>query len=252
MDGLFKTDEELERRRHHESRLQLHMIGFTVTGMFIVAIAIALAITPNFFDIMGVSAGRKPNVSLEPHHVLTKPVLPSVDYTLPDTPTVIYLEGEEFPDRYHTADTVLRLAGGGLLTFLGMEVYHAALYVQPGPITAEKLQGPVPKAIVIRYHMELTPRDFRRVANQSISKNPAVDRATIDDKLERLYSAMSNVGPEDEDVIIYEPGEGTKFISNGSHRLTVQGEDFARAIFGIWISPSPASFELRGKLLSRL
>jgi hypothetical protein len=47
------------------------------------------------------------------------------------------------------------------------------------------------------------------------------------------------------------PGEGTRVAINGREKGVVQGDDFARAVLGIWLGPVPPSEELKEGMLGK-
>jgi hypothetical protein len=47
----------------------------------------------------------------------------------------------------------------------------------------------------------------------------------------------------------YVPGKGTTLSHNGKDLLTVEGKDYADAIFLLWLGPKPPSEDLKKGLL---
>jgi hypothetical protein len=49
--------------------------------------------------------------------------------------------------------------------------------------------------------------------------------------------------------LTYIPGKGTELTLNGKSKGTVEGADFAAALFSIWLGPKPISESLKKELL---
>ena len=47
----------------------------------------------------------------------------------------------------------------------------------------------------------------------------------------------------------YEPGKGVSVIRNGTVKVTVEGLDFKKALFGIWLSDDPIQDSLKEEML---
>ena len=59
-----------------------------------------------------------------------------------------------------------------------------------------------------------------------------------------------HVQPGDRITGVHRPGAGARFYFNGRLRASVDDAAFARAFFGIWLSPSTSEPRLRSALLS--
>jgi hypothetical protein len=57
------------------------------------------------------------------------------------------------------------------------------------------------------------------------------------------------VEPGDRYALTYIPGMGTELSLNGEAKGTIQGADFAAAIFSIWLGTKPIDKGLKRQLL---
>ncbi len=53
------------------------------------------------------------------------------------------------------------------------------------------------------------------------------------------------INKEDVYEFVYVPGAGTKISKNGKLKTTIQGIDFKKALFGIWLCAKPAQESLK-------
>ena len=49
--------------------------------------------------------------------------------------------------------------------------------------------------------------------------------------------------------ITYQPGKGVVAYKNGKEKGTIEGMDFKKALFGIWLSNDPADDDLKEAML---
>jgi hypothetical protein len=160
------------------------------------------------------------------------------------------LEGIQFANRYPLQDTSLELRGSGLLrAMVFAKVYVAALYL-PKDIDSKLALSDVPKRLEVEYLRSIAGEDFGSATNKKISDN--VDPQTYEQLLPRIEyhnSLYQDVQPGDRYALTYIPGKGTELTLNGKSKGTVEGADFAAALFSIWLGPKPISESLKKELL---
>ena len=160
------------------------------------------------------------------------------------------VEGIQFDDRFTVEDTSLELRGSGLLRVMVFaKVYVAALYLPPDHPSKLALAD-VPKRLEVEYLRSIAGEDFGPATSKKISEN--VDPQTYERLQPRLIyhnSLYQDVQPGDRYALTYIPGKGTELTLNGVPRGTVDGADFAAALFSIWLGPRPISESLKKELL---
>ncbi len=130
------------------------------------------------------------------------------------------------------------LRGTHKLRYWMFDVYAAAFYVPEGK-TSDKdaLAAETPRKLVLHYYRKVKASDIRKATMEALKKNPKLDRAALSERFEKLYDCYSTVKKGDEYHIIYDPAkEATQIVLNGELQCTIEGSDFARAFFGIWVS----------------
>ncbi|MBT8330708.1 MAG: chalcone isomerase family protein, partial [Deltaproteobacteria bacterium] len=142
------------------------------------------------------------------------------------------IEGIHFDDRYRTADTSLELRGTGLLRVMVFaKIYVAALYL-PEDHPSKLALSDVPKRLEVQYLRSVAGKDFGPATNKKVSEN--VDPQTFERLLPRLEyhnSLYQDVQAGDRYALTYIPGKGTELTLNGEPQGTIEGADFAAALF---------------------
>ena len=140
-----------------------------------------------------------------------------------------------------------RLRGNGLMTFLGLKIYDARLWVQEGFRPDSWWQSPL--ALELDYHRSLVGK---LIAERSLTEMRRVD--TVDDArgqqwLARMTAIFPDVKEGDRIVGVQHPGQPVRFYMNGQQRGEVSDLAFARPFFGIWLSPRTSEPGLRSALI---
>jgi hypothetical protein len=141
------------------------------------------------------------------------------------------------------------IRGIALLEYLRFDLYTAALYAAPEIKTIDTVLGNTPKSLVLHYHRTIKKEVMIKASRDRILKNSAIDSKALEDRLKQLDAAYQNVKKGDRYELRYEPNVGTSLILNGKLQATIQGEDFQKAFFGIWLSRVPLNKKLRDALL---
>lgn len=142
----------------------------------------------------------------------------------------------------------VRLAGQGVLRFLGFEIYRARLWVPPGFDAGN--YGAQPLALELTYH-----RDFSAdaIAKRSLEEMRRVGSFTAEQATrwqQALQAALPDVKAGDRLLGIHQPGVGATFKMGGRVVGEVPDAEFSRLFFGIWLSPQTSEPGLRQQLLA--
>jgi hypothetical protein len=62
-------------------------------------------------------------------------------------------------------------------------------------------------------------------------------------------SLYEDVQPGDRYSLTYIPGKGTELALNGEPKGTIEGADFAAAVFSIWLGPEPINESFKRHIL---
>ena len=142
----------------------------------------------------------------------------------------------------------VRLAGQGMLRFLGFEIYQARLWVSPGFQPTNYTAQPL--ALELAYKRDFTASS---IAQRSIEEMRRIGPFT-DQQATRWQQALQAALPEikagDRLIGLYTPGAGASFQLQGRTVGEVADPEFARLFFGIWLSPQTSEPRLREALLA--
>lgn len=132
------------------------------------------------------------------------------------------------------------------------KLYDAALYA---PSDAEPTDIPEAKTdmrIQFRYLREIEKSIILKSADRMLEKNlNDAQREQIAERVDKINEAYKTVLEGDTSSLTYVRGEGTTLRINGESVVTLEGEDFARLYFRIWLGDKPLSTSLRAALLGR-
>lgn len=160
------------------------------------------------------------------------------------------IKGVVFDDSFRQGDIVLPLRGTGLLKYLVfIDAYVAAFYLQKN-VPSHKALEDVPKRLEIQYFHKIKAKDFAASTTKLISANQNPETvAKLRPKIEKINALYENVNPGDRYALTYIPGIGTELSLNGEAKGTIQGADFAAALFSIWLGSKPIDNKLKKQLL---
>lgn len=181
--------------------------------------------------------------------------LPEASPPLPETtgrkPVSPCIKSVCFPVEWVRNDApAIPLRGVALMRYWGFRVYAAALYAgeQPKHDPASVLED-IPKQLTIHYLREISAADLRKSTEEIIKQQPWTDMAKLRERLDKVYSIYETVKEGDRYTITYEPGNGTTIALNGVAKGTIEGADFAKSFFGIWLAEECVGEGFRKKII---
>ena len=159
----------------------------------------------------------------------------------------------EFSNSIEVWGTSLQLSGAALLKYMFfIEAYTGALYLAYNAAGSDALED-IPKHLVLEYGVNLSSQDFAQATMAQIkaSVTKSVFQRLVP-KIESLNQLYKDVQPKDRYALTYLPGHGTQLTLNSVPLGTIEGSEFARALFGIWIGENPIDKTFRDRLLGKL
>ncbi len=140
-----------------------------------------------------------------------------------------------------------RLLGSGRMTYFGLHIYDARLWVTDG-FAADNF-AKLPLALELEYGRTLVGK---LIAERSLDEMKRVGGFS-EEQGQRWLAAMTQTFPDvnkgDRLTGIHRPGEAASFFLNGKPCGDVRDADFARRFFGIWLSAQTSEPKLRAALL---
>lgn len=161
--------------------------------------------------------------------------------------------GVQFPDAISVGGQELRLNGAGVRTKFFVKVYAGGLYLaEPSKDPDAIVAADAPKRVRMVFLRDVSKgqiMDTYREGFQNNSAGPALPGLLA--KLDQVAAGLVDLRKGAEMFVTYLPGQGTTVAAAGGKPVTVEGKDFADAMFRNWFGPKPADPDLKAKLLGR-
>ncbi|HMV66488.1 MAG TPA: chalcone isomerase family protein [Myxococcota bacterium] len=144
----------------------------------------------------------------------------------------------------------LVLNGMGLREKFFFDIYVGGLYLPAKTTDASTaINQDVPKRIVMKFvYSKVTKQQMIDTFRENFQKNPAA--ASLTSEIAKLEAAMdSDIVSGDQVVLDYVPGKGTTVIVKGTPKVTIPGAAFMKALWTIYLGPSPAYGPLKDGML---
>jgi hypothetical protein len=161
-------------------------------------------------------------------------------------------KGVSFPDAVPIGGRECRLNGVGVRTRLLVRVYLGALYLAtPSGEAAAAIAADEPKRFVLHFlYTKVAPEKARAAFLEGLRDNAGDALPLLQGRVDRMLSWIDEEAHAgDEIVLTYVPGMGTEVVAMGRVRGVLEGADFMRALWSIWLGPHPADSGLKKRLL---
>lgn len=159
--------------------------------------------------------------------------------------------GVEFPDAVSVAGQDLKLNGGGIRKKLFVKVYAGGLYLaQPSRDPAAIVAADAPKRVRMVFLRDVDKGKIMETYREGFRANsagPGLEALLA--KLDRIAPAVVDMRRGGEMFVTYVPGQGTTVAAAGAAPVTIEGKDFADAMFRNWLGPRPADPDLKAALV---
>jgi hypothetical protein len=147
--------------------------------------------------------------------------------------------------RHHIDDA--RPLGGGRLTWFGLLVYDAQLFVPRAFDAANPAAQPF--ALELTYARSLDGRALAERSRDEIARLRLGSDAQRTRWLADMAAIFPDVKPGQRLAGIYRPGSATRFYLDGLFLGEIADPEFGRAFFAIWLDPRTSAPQLRASLL---
>jgi hypothetical protein len=169
-------------------------------------------------------------------------------------PAGIALAGEAAGVKMSDTATVegktLKLNGMGLRKKLMFKVYVAGLYLEnPSKDAAAVVSSDQIKRMDLHILRSLKAAQVTEAIEEGFEKNSKVQMGTLRERLKKFSGMFSDVVEGNEILMTYVPGKGILVSIKGAERGTVEGKDFADALFNVWLGQNPVQEDLKKALL---
>lgn len=150
-------------------------------------------------------------------------------------------------------DHTLHLNGAGVREKLWIDLYAAGLYLDQKNNNAQQiLNSDKPMALKLHIVSKLiTSEKMVEAVTEGFEKSTNGNTAPIQNEINTILGFFKeDIKKNDVFDLVYLPGRGVAAYKNGKIRGIVEGKDFKKALFGIWLSNRPADDGLKNDLLA--
>ncbi len=158
--------------------------------------------------------------------------------------------GVKMPDSATIEGKTLHLNGMGLRTKVVFKVYVLGLYLEtPSKDAAAIALSDQVKSIRMSYLREVAGPKISEAIAEGFERNSKAEMPKLKARLDKLAAMIPDLVKGDEIVLTYVPGKGTIVTAKGTEKGTIEGKDFADALFSVWLGLNPVQEDLKKALL---
>lgn len=167
------------------------------------------------------------------------------------------LEGVSLPNTVTAGGATLHLNGMGVrvkkVAFIGVKVYVAGLYLaEKSSDPAKILAADAPRQLIMHFlYKEVGKAKLVEAWNEGFEKNAGDKSGALKARIETFNGFWPDMKSGDRAVLTYIPGTGVEVEIKGQKAGTIEGKDFADALFSIWLGPNPPNEDLKNGLLGK-
>jgi len=160
------------------------------------------------------------------------------------------VSGVSVPDTATVDGKSLKLNGAGLRKKAIFKVYVAGLYVEnPTHDAAALLSSNQVKSMRLHMMRSLKGKQIGESIQEGFDRNSKAQQDKLKDRLAKFTAMIPDVEEGDEIAMTWVPDQGTKVSVRGTDRGTIEGRDFADALFAVWLGPDPVQDDLKKALV---
>lgn len=156
-----------------------------------------------------------------------------------------------FPDTYTAGKDKLVLNGGGTREKIWMDMYVAALYLTAKNKDANNIVA-ANSSMAIRICIVsslITSSRMTEAVDDGFKKSTADNTAPIKDKIEKFQNAFSDAIKVGDVFDIVYTNEKISIYKNNTLKAEIEGLEFKKAVFGIWLGNDPVQKDLKEGML---
>jgi hypothetical protein len=160
------------------------------------------------------------------------------------------VSGVKVPDSFDAGGKTLQLNGAGVRKKFIVKVYVGALYLEaPSADPAAIVEADQAKAVRMFFLRNVGRDQIMGAFKDGFQNNSKERLPELLPKLEQLRPAIPDLKEGSVLSVAYEPGIGTTVSADKGDPVTVEGKDFADALFRNWLGPDPADGGLKQAML---
>mgnify|MGYP001118069170 CR=1 FL=1 len=148
----------------------------------------------------------------------------------------------------------VKLNGAGVREKLWIDLYAAGLYLEePSKNAKEIVSANSPMAVKLHIVSKLISSEkMIDAVEEGFESSTNGNTSAIDSRIKKFIAFFEEeISKGDIFDITYQPGKGVVAYKNGKEKGTIEGMDFKKALFGIWLSNEPADDDLKEAMLGK-
>ncbi|MDF1672070.1 MAG: chalcone isomerase family protein [Vicingaceae bacterium] len=157
------------------------------------------------------------------------------------------------PKKMMVGKTVLQLNGAGVREKMWIDLYVCGLFVKTKTTNAQNIiDSKEHCAIKIQIVSSLiTSKKMSDAVEDGFKNSLGKPTKEMRVKIDKFKSFFAESEIEDGDIydIIYIPSKGVVVFKNGKIQPIIEGYEFKKALFAIWLGDKPADDDLKDDLL---
>ncbi|MGC4095385.1 MAG: chalcone isomerase family protein [Polyangiaceae bacterium] len=160
-------------------------------------------------------------------------------------------EDVSMPDSVNLDGVKLVLNGMGVreATVFNVNVYVAGLYLQKRSSDGKKIaEAEEPKQMLLAFVRNVSKTDMAEAIQKGFQRAAGDGYAKLKLRVERFMAALPEFKKGDRLTLSYRPNVGLE-LKTAAQLTRIEGADFARALFMIWLGPNPPNAGLKKGLL---
>jgi len=158
--------------------------------------------------------------------------------------------GVKVPDTETVDGKALKLNGAGVRKKAIFKVYVAGLYVEtPSKDAAALLASNQAKSMHLWMLRDVKGSSVSGAIADGFELNSKAALPQLQPRLDKLATMIPDVKEGEQIVLTWVPDKGTVVNVRGTDVGTIEGRDFADALFAVWLGPSPIQDDLKKALL---
>lgn len=159
------------------------------------------------------------------------------------------------PATMKAGDGTVLLNGGGVRKKLFFKLYVGGLYLSSKSSDANAIIN-ADEAMAVKLQITsgmISSENMSEAITEGFENSTNGNTAPLKSKIDAFVNTFKKSEIVEGNVfdIVYVPGVGVESYKNGKLEGTIEGMDFKKALFGIWLSNKPADEDLKAAMLGK-